>query len=331
MGKRSSKESLARMVKGAARAAEAARPGKAEGLAKDVVKSLLKHIDLHGKTVQKIPCHLIDLDDNIRTSYSNESLKQLAESLKADGLIQFPTLCLKKRGSAYSLLCRNGHRRILAAKELGWKKIECVIMPFDSARDELYHSINANLRENMFYLDIAEAYDEAHRLGEDDGQIGKRVGVNLRTVRWYRRLTTMSVPCKELVRAHPNLFNATWAVRLARKGELPQGKVLQRWMLQMIKDGKTFLSEPNQAKSPTERISSSEIRGHFKGDEGRDKVIWARSFLSDLVKGGYFSSKVLAKIDKEVFESNFCSELKGAGKLRTAGNLRKKSGKVKRA
>ena len=308
--RKSSKVDLNKMVRGAARAVEGNSREKGDSLKRDIVKTLLKQIERYGKTIQKIPCDIILLDENIRKSYSDEALEKLAGSLSVDGLIQYPTLCLKENEQGYRLICRNGHRRVMAAKKLGWKKIECVIFPFDSVKDELYHSINANLRENVFYLDIADAYCEAHNLGESDQDIAKRVGVNMRTVRWYRRLSKMSKHCASLVRKHPDLFNATWAIRLARKGDLPPSKVLERWMHRMIKEGKTFITEPNSTSSTGESFPVSQLKSHFKGKDGAERVTWTRLFLEDLVKGGYIKASALKKIEMDVLGGSFGGELK---------------------
>ena len=141
------------------------------------------------------------------------------------------------------MVCKNGHRRILSAKLLGWAKIDCIIVPFDNEKEELYHTINANLRENVFYLDIALAYQEAARIGEKDAVIAERVGVNVRTVGWYEGLTKMSATCQRLCRQHSEMFTATWAVKLARQGELPPSRKLEAMMRQMIKEGRAWVSQ----------------------------------------------------------------------------------------
>ena len=233
-------QNLKRMVSQAGRQVAGARTKKKAGSAKlstAVSKKIRAELDKNGRLIQKIPLDLIHLDENVRSRYDDKKLQILANSLREDGLIQFPTLCLRKLGSSHELVCKNGHRRILAAKLLGWSNIDSIIVPFDNDREELYHTINANLRENVFYLDIAIAYQEAARIGEKDATIAERVGVNVRTVGWYRRLTKMSPTCQRLCKQHSDIFTATWAVKLARQGELPPARKLEAMMRQMVKEG----------------------------------------------------------------------------------------------
>ncbi|MCX6128778.1 MAG: ParB N-terminal domain-containing protein [Proteobacteria bacterium] len=235
-----------------------------------VYAQLQAQIDKNGKTIQKVPLESIKLDENIRESYDEQGLKVLAESMQRDGLIQFPTLCLKATPSGeFSLVCKNGHRRILAAKLLGWQLIESVILPFASARDELYHTIAANLREDVFYLDLAQAYQQAHHLGESDTSIAERVGVNVRTVGWYRRLTKLPSECQVLCRQYPDLFNATWAIKLARK----------------------------------EKQAKDSLKSIFSGAHGPQEAQMAWRIVEQLCTAGYFKASLLQKLRRQLVPS----------------------------
>lgn len=309
------------MVAGAARDAGQGRNlrSKKALIGRDVVRKIEEHFSQQGRTIQAIPIKLIDLGENIRHSYDRESLQTLAASLKTDGLIQFPTLALKKSKGGSKLVCRNGHRRILAAESLGWEKIECVILPFDSIREELYHTINANLRENVFYLDLAEAYHSAHELGESDLEIAKRVGLNQRTVRWYRRLMEMSPQCRELARANPDLFTATWAVRLARLGPLPTPKKLEKWMRLMLRSGRTFIKEDEVAVKPAKEPNEDQqqalvgLQKRFRRRGGQSEARQNHEFLMQLVACGYMSHKKVTTIEYQIFGEKLTESLhKGA-------------------
>jgi ParB-like chromosome segregation protein Spo0J len=342
--KKKSTENLNRMVKGAAREAAFARksdrpdappPAKAVvseskpapapapspkkeaekvvGLADNVVAVLKEQLAKNGRSLQSIPVNLIELGENIRTIYGAEELKKLEDSLKSDGLIQMPTICLKEKNGVYAFVCKNGHRRVLAAKNLGWEKIECIVRPFDSVRDELYHMINANMREDVFYLDLARAYEQGADLGESDNDIGARVGVNPRTVRWYRRLSKFSPGCEALVRSHPDLFNATWAINLARKGELPESSVLELNMSMMVKVGRTWIEmrKPDAERQGAEAGSNVRVEKArhnlsrmFSGKNGDHNAMWARNFLAQLVDAGYLPKKYMITIGKEVIHAS---------------------------
>ncbi len=333
----SARKNLEKMVKGAAREVVTSRPTAAQragatvsapnaaatpppsssssvkgeektqgGISKAAVAQLKELIERNGRTIQKVPVESIQLHENIREAYDQAGIKYLAESLQKDGLIQFPTLALKDQASDSSgaaFVCKNGHRRILAAKSLGWKTIECVILPFASAKDELYHTIAANLREDVFYLDLASAYQQAARLGESDDAIAERSGVNPRTVGWYRRLTRMSVECQALARQNPELFHATWAIKLARQGELPAPHVLLKQMEALLARHKAF-----QNASPSDKSSGAEkdkalvkqskdhLKGVFSSHSENSTEAW--NLVDHLCIAGFLTPKALERIKK---------------------------------
>lgn len=301
-------QNLKRMVSQAGRQVAGARTKKKASSAKlstAVSKKIRAELDKNGRLIQKIPLDLIHLDENVRSRYDDKKLQILANSLREDGLIQFPTLCLRKLGSSHELVCKNGHRRILAAKLLGWSNIDSIIVPFDNDREELYHTINANLRENVFYLDIAIAYQEAARIGEKDATIAERVGVNVRTVGWYRRLTKMSPTCQRLCKQHSDIFTATWAVKLARQGELPPTRKLEAMMRQMVKEGRAWVHQKEAAKEvigTTEEHRTkarNKVRRMFSGKQGAENIEFTSSLLESLADAGYLSKIAYKKITNE--------------------------------
>ncbi len=305
-------QNLKKMVSQAGRQVAGARTKKKVGSAKlspAVSKKIRAELDKSGRLIQKIPLDLIHLDENVRTRYDDKKLQILANSLREDGLIQFPTLCLRKLGSSYELVCKNGHRRILAAKLLGWSKIDSIIVPFDSEREELYHTINANLRENVFYLDIAIAYQDAARIGEKDATIAERVGVNVRTVGWYRRLTKMSPTCQRLCKQHSDLFTATWAVKLARQGELPSARKLEAMMRQMVKEGRAWVNQKELSKEVVgvsaehKKKAFNKVHRMFSGRQGADNIEFTTGLLESLTEAGYLSKVAYKKISTEFLHS----------------------------
>lgn len=333
----SARKNLEKMVKGAAREVVSSRPAPQRagatvappevesdekkaapgGISKVALQQLRELIEKNGRTIQKVPVDSIHLHENIRETYDETALKQLADSLSKDGLIQFPTLALKdqKTENGAAFICKNGHRRVLAAKSLGWKTIECVILPFASAKDELYHTIAANLREDVFYLDLAAAYQQAARLGESDDAIAERSGVNPRTVGWYRRLTRMSADCQALARQHAELFNATWAIKLARQGELPAPAQLLKQMEAILARHKAF-----QNAAPTDKAeaaakdkaaiksSRDRLKGVFSASSEESQFAW--NLVDNLCTAGYITPKILERLRKNFAEKTAASSAK---------------------
>jgi ParB-like chromosome segregation protein Spo0J len=306
-----SEPTLSRASAETSSAKPAQTPTKTPGVPASVFEQLQAQIQKNGKTIQKVPVESIKLNENIREAYNDEHLKTLADSMQKDGLIQFPTLCLKAGPNGeFTFVCKNGHRRILAAKSLGWKTIECVILPFASTRDELYHTIAANLREDVFYLDLAQAYQQANHLGESDQAIAERVGVNPRTVGWYRRLTTMAPECQALCRQYPDLFHATWAIQLARKGELPPLAVLMKQMQFMLARYQALKNNADQAAQPDrlpktidaeqQREAKASLKSLFSGARGSSEAQQAWQLVEQLCIAGYFKPALLNRMRRQL-------------------------------
>ena len=309
--KASAKNSLEKMVRNSAK--QVRKPSiKKQPAKKDPQQSFKKLHDIikeQGKTVQKIPLAMISISENIRQAYDDSRLDVLAQSLEKDGLIQYPSVCLKKdENKGYYLICRNGHRRILAAQKLGWQTIDAVVMSLENATDELYYTINANLSEDVYYLDIAKAYQRAAHLGESDQDIADRVGVNYRTVGWYRRLAAMPASCEELARKHPDVFTPTWAIQIARKGDLPQETLLLAQMKEMLsRVARQGASSENTASQKTKlkqrREMKKQLKERFSEMSDGEKSVYQNLF-KDLALGGFLSPKALASIEKQLLGTN---------------------------
>jgi ParB family chromosome partitioning protein len=119
-----------------------------------------------------------------RKSFDKESLKELAQSIKTDGLLQ-PVVLRKKEG-IYELIL--GERRLMAARLAGLKTIPAIIKAVDEA-DSLRLALVENLqRENLNPIDVARAYKsliETFGLSQEEmaGMIGKSRSSVANTIR----------------------------------------------------------------------------------------------------------------------------------------------------
>jgi ParB family chromosome partitioning protein len=136
------------------------------------------------KRLEKIPLHLIREEKNIRSSYNEESINELSESLKVEGLLQPITVVETENG--YTILY--GHRRFLAAEEAGWEEIDCIVQ--SGFKDEI-DRITAQITENEHREDIAPADKEAAILDLEEkhkltaNEICKRLG---KSRSWYTQI-----------------------------------------------------------------------------------------------------------------------------------------------
>jgi ParB/RepB/Spo0J family partition protein len=90
----------------------------------------------------------------IRTIVEDDELRELAESIRDNGLLQPIKVRPTERG--YELVY--GHRRVAAMRLLGWTRCEAIVEEVDN-RDSLVQSLVENLqREDLDVLDEARSY-----------------------------------------------------------------------------------------------------------------------------------------------------------------------------
>jgi len=130
--------------------------------------------------VQRIPLDRIHpCPFQPRKEFTEEALQELAESIKAQGIIQ--PLVVRPRPDGFELIA--GERRWRAAQQLGWREVPAIIREADD-RAALELALIENLqRENLSPLEEAQGYAELigkFMLRQEDvaGKVGKsRVAV----------------------------------------------------------------------------------------------------------------------------------------------------------
>ena len=112
---------------------------------KDKIADLQKH------QVREVPLLLIDEIENVRTSYDEEGIQQLAASIEKQGLLQ--PVVLSEEGTRFTI--QAGHRRVLAFRFLKRETIPAVIRPSPEFLAEV------QLIENIQREDLSPADLEA--------------------------------------------------------------------------------------------------------------------------------------------------------------------------
>ncbi len=116
---------------------------------------------------------------NPRGPITRESLAELVDSIKAQGILQ--PLLVRPLGDSYQVVA--GHRRLAAAKLAGLKAALVIVRPMDDAAVlEAQLAENAG-REDLNPLQQAEAYARYLKAtGATQEQLGKRLGLTQGTV-----------------------------------------------------------------------------------------------------------------------------------------------------
>ena len=134
-----------------------------------------------------------------RTEFDAARLSELAESIRANGILQ-PIVVSPRPAGGFTILA--GERRYRAAKEAGLAKVPIVVRDAPSDRERLELALVENIqREDLNPMDAAAAYGrlrEEFRLSQE--QIAEKVGKDRSTVANMLRILKLSSQVREMVR-----------------------------------------------------------------------------------------------------------------------------------
>lgn len=193
-------------------------------------------------TIRTIRLEKISPSENQPRQERTKGIDELAESLKADGLLQPIIVSKGEKDGHYKIIA--GERRFHAAKSLGWAEIECKIL--NRPEKEIYKlAVIENLqRENLSPYEEVEALQflkETHDY--TDQELGDLFGKS----RSYMSevLSIAGMPSKDLAKcrakdiSHKNLL--VQAALASKKGSLDDFLALyDSGSLRTVKDAKDF-------------------------------------------------------------------------------------------
>ena len=106
------------------------------------------------KRLEKLPVDRVVVEKQIRVSMDEESLRELADSMEKEGLVQ-PIVVAEREEGDYLLVA--GHRRFYAAKDiLGWKTIDAVVLPpLPASKVKLLQFYENFKREELTFGELA--------------------------------------------------------------------------------------------------------------------------------------------------------------------------------
>jgi ParB family chromosome partitioning protein len=207
---------------------------------------------------------ITDIDPNPvqpRTVFEPERLSELAESIRANGIIQ--PLIVRRRGDRYELVA--GERRLRAARLAGLERVPAVIQ--DLADEKLLElSLVENIqREDLNPIELAHAFDRMVReLKLSHEQIGQRTGKDRTTITNLLRLLRLPAEVQVLVaerrlsvghaRALLGLPSAELQTRLAEK------VVAQGYSVRQTERMVQRLTEPREPNSVDSAVEDPNIK-----------------------------------------------------------------------
>ncbi len=146
--------------------------------------------------LQMIPVsQILPNEDQPRKTFKDESIEELANSIREKGVLQ-PVIVKKVADGSYRLIC--GERRLRAASACGLAEVPAILKDIAS-EDFLEWGLIENIqREDLSPLEEAEAYQrlvEERMLSQED--VARRVGKNRATVTNTIRLLRLPSEVKQ--------------------------------------------------------------------------------------------------------------------------------------
>ena len=132
-----------------------------------------------------------------RRDFREEELRELADSLKNNGLVQPPTVRRNAAGK-YELIA--GERRLRAAQLAGWKKIQVLVKNVDEETAAVMTTTENLQREDLNPIEEAVSYKTLQeKFNLTQAEVAERVGKGRATVANATRLLELPDEVKALV------------------------------------------------------------------------------------------------------------------------------------
>lgn len=172
---------------------------------------------LRGAQLATIQLADIEVREQVRTKFNDESLRELGENIKVNGLIQ--PLVLHREGNKFVLIC--GERRFRAMTMIEMREAPCFILENKTKEELMAIQFSENqAREDLHYIDQADSiYGYQKLTGTSERKITAALGISKSEV--HRCLMIAKLP-KELKEAAKQ-FNTEKYV-LLEWDELPKNE-----------------------------------------------------------------------------------------------------------
>ena len=197
-----------------------------------------------------------------RKTFDEYELSLLADSIRQNGIIQ--PLCVRPdQNGKYILIA--GERRLRAAKQIGLKRVPCIIHRTDSLTAAFYSIIENLQRANLSVFEEAEAINRLiNDYGLPHSEVAEQLGIAQSTLSNKLRILRLDYPLRErIVAARLTERHARALIRLddemrsdALNHILAEGLTLS----ETEKYIDALLSEKQSLKKPTNKAAIGDIR-----------------------------------------------------------------------
>lgn len=239
------------------------RERKVTDITVGIDEKILKSNDqklLRGAQLANIALNLIVVREQVRTKFNDDSLRELGENIKVNGLIQ--PLVLHREGNKFVLVC--GERRFRAMTIINMSEAPCFILENKSKEELMAIQFSENqAREDLHYIDQADSIFGYQRLTDtSERKITAALGISKSEV--HRCLMIAKLP-KDIKEAAKE-FNIEKYV-LLEWDELPKNQFKDE-----IKD-RILAGEITKREQLKRIISQLKIEKPKKKDDSVEKMM----------------------------------------------------------
>ena len=173
-------------------------PKKTHGLGRGL-DSLFPGTEEWGTSIQEIPVGDLDTNpDQPRQTFDDESIAQLADSIRDQGVLQ-PLLVVPFNGGRYRIIA--GERRYRAGRMAGLETLPCIVKDIDVVRQMEIALIENLQREDLNPLEAAKGIQALMKqCGYTQEKVSTRLGKSRPAVANLLRMLTLPDEVTEMVR-----------------------------------------------------------------------------------------------------------------------------------
>ena len=173
-------------------------PKKTHGLGRGL-DSLFPGTEDWGASIQEIPVGDLDTNpDQPRQTFNDESIAQLADSIRDQGVLQ-PLLVVPFAGGRYRIIA--GERRYRAGRLAGLETLPCIVKDIDVVRQMEIALIENLQREDLNPLEAAKGIQALMKqCGYTQDKVSTRLGKSRPAVANLLRMLTLPDEVTEMVR-----------------------------------------------------------------------------------------------------------------------------------
>jgi len=215
-----------------------------------------------GDSVREIPVEMIDRNPyQTRTHFDETALNELAESIKASGVVQ--PITVRQHSGRYQLI--TGERRWLASQRAGKATVPAIVRQVSNEQAMEITIIENLQREDLNPVEQAHAYERLSReFGLTQEQMAQRTGKDRSSVANFLRLLKLPAETLKFVESNQLTFGHAKALMGMDSPEsmlkLAQRAVQLSMSVRQVEGSVYNLMHPEPAAAKPERVLDPNVR-----------------------------------------------------------------------